>query len=199
MEKTRAQLLRGWNWFTERTHTKVARVWFFVIFFLESIIFPIPPDPLLLVFSGIKKEWWWRFALIATSASVFGAVVGYILSVFFYDIVGARIVALYGFEEEVDFVAAQFAKSTFFVMFVAAFTPLPFKVFVLTAGFVQVSFLPFLLGGTLGRFIRYFTIAYLVKEYGERVAALVICHVNRATIALVLVVFCMFIFYRVFG
>lgn len=196
MEQARAQLLSGWQWFVERAHTAHAKVWLVVLFFLESILFPIPPDPLLIALSTAKREWWAYFALLASAASIAGAVVGYILAALFYDTIGAQIVAWYGFAPEVALVAERFADNTFWVMLAAAFTPLPFKVFVLTAGFLKVPFLIFLIAGALGRTTRYLVTAYFSSVYGERAVALGIRYANLITIAVVVLAL-LYILYRV--
>lgn len=198
MEETRARVLRGWEWFRERAHTKYARVWLFSLFFLESIIFPIPPDPLLIALTVAHRAWWFLYASIATLGSTLGAVFGYFLGVFFFESVGMFILNSYGLLGEVSVFAERLYAHTFSLMILGALTPLPFKVFVLSGGFLGVPFIPFILGTLLGRSFRYFALAYLTHRFGDLLTALVVRYLNRATLALTVLAVFLFLVYKFF-
>lgn len=161
----------NWEWFVGRAHGIYAKAWLAVLSFTESCIFIIPPDPLLaaIVLAGAGTErgsLWLYYGLFTATASIVGAVFGYILGAFFFDIIGAPLVAFYGWEAELQTAQELFNRDALIVMATAAFTPIPFKVFVLAAGFLKVNPVLFLLGSVAGRSARYLAIAYGVHRFG---------------------------------
>ena len=124
---------------------------------IESIFFPIPVDTLLIVLCGMERKKSLFFAGIATLFSVFGAVIGYLIGAIFFDFAKNF---LFYFINEAQFqsIFQSFGEHTFFVLFLSAFTFIPFKVFTLASGVAQVPFFPFLLGSLLGRSLRFFVI-----------------------------------------
>jgi membrane protein YqaA with SNARE-associated domain len=175
--------VRLWIWFKARAHSAHARWWLFGISFIESIFFPIPVDPLMaaMQLAGVRR--WVLYATIATTGSVLGAVVGYFIGYAFYDTLGAPLVAWLGIESQINETQTALMRDAFGVTFLGALTPLPFKVFVLGAGFFNISFVPFLLASILGRTLRLFVAAYLVHRFGTRVLAVIRRYSLAATVA----------------
>lgn len=187
---------RAWYWFAEHAHGAHAKFWLFLISFAESNFFLIPPDPLLagILLAGSTR--WAYYATLTSVASILGAVVGYVVAAFFFDVAGAPVIAFYGLEQEFQVVQSYFDQNTFGVMLFAAFTPIPFKVFVLTAGFLRVDFLLFLLASALGRSARYFLIAFMVHRFGERAISIAKRYSRSVTIA-AFVIFAIYIVYTI--
>ena len=177
MEKWHA----GWRWFQARADGVGARVWLFLISFTEPSVFLIPPDPLLAALVLANKRKWAEYALITTVASVAGALFGYLIGLYFFDTIGERLITLYGLQEAVAAGKELFDGNVFWVVFIAAFTPIPYKVFVLLGGFLAVSWIPFLLASIAGRGLRFFAIAYIVQRYGSVMLNLVMRNFNIAT------------------
>ncbi len=168
MERIRHSSERSWAWFKERAHGKNALWWLILISFLEPIISPIVPETLMvaILLAGAKR---WRFyALVTMLASVAGGVAGYLVGAYLFESIGAWVISSHALEGE--FVRAQefMNAHAFLAMFFVSFSPLPDKLFVITSGLLGVAFIPYILGYTLGRSLRFFLVAYIVRVYGER-------------------------------
>ncbi len=172
---------RVWAWFAARAHGTHARAWLFAVSFSESSFFLVPPDVLLVAILLAGAERWVFYASLTTVASVLGGAFGYVLGAVFFDAVGARIVAFYGLADAMARVAALYNTHAFWAVFTAAFTPIPYKVFVLAAGFFKIDFLSFMLASVAGRGLRFFAVAYIVRRYGRGILALVMRYFNILT------------------
>lgn len=159
-------LLKVKNWFKERAETAHAKGWLVSLAFAESIIFPIPIDPLLVAILLVNARKWMYYAFITTLASVLGAAVGYVLGLLFFDTVGQSIISFYFAEAEFASVAEFLNSGVFLFTFIAALTPIPFKLFVLSAGFTKANFLIFILASIFGRAVRMYGVAYLTHRFG---------------------------------
>jgi membrane protein YqaA with SNARE-associated domain len=176
---------RTWEWFQIRAKTKHAQAWLALLSFTEASFFLIPPDILLIPILAAGAGRWLYYVALTTGASVLGAVFGYILALGFFGLVGEPIVAFYGLESQFEHVGTLYEESTFWVVFTAAFTPIPFKVFVLAGGFFSVPFIPFLLASLLGRGLRFLIVGFLAHRFGPKAAELFLTYFNRITIVAV--------------
>lgn len=145
--------------------------------FAESTFFPIPPDVMLAPMVLAKRDRGWWYATLCTTASVIGGMAGYALGALAFEVV-EPLIQRYGYEER--FAAAQdaFAQYGFWVVLLAGFSPIPYKVFTIAAGVVGMPFLPFVLGSTVGRAGRFFLVAGLIILGGERMADKLRTHVE---------------------
>lgn len=134
--------------------------------FAESIFFPIPPDVLLapMVLSKPKKAW--TFATITTIASVLGGAVGYALGYFMFEPWIQPIIIEIGYQSRLDKIMSWFSEWGIWVVFLAGFSPIPYKLFTVTAGFLHMAFLPFILVSAISRGLRFFMVAGLIKWGG---------------------------------
>jgi membrane protein YqaA with SNARE-associated domain len=176
---------KAWEWFQARAASKHAEAWLAALSFSESSFFLIPPDALLIPMLAAGAGRWVRLALITTVASVVGAIFGYIVGYFFFEQVAEPIIAMYSLTEEFAHVGSLYAQGTFIIVLLAAFTPIPFKVFVLAGGFFAVPFTPFLLASMLGRGGRFFLVAWLAHRFGPRAAQLFLANFKLATVVAV--------------
>jgi len=140
--------------------------------FIESFFFPVPPDLMIIPMVVAKKEDYLRIFLIATIGSVLGGLFGYMLGVFFLDI-SMVVIEFYGYEEKVFEVQERMSsKGGFFlwlgIMFLAGFTPLPFKVFTITSGIISFNIIVFFFICLLTRGLRFFLVAYLTSLFGNK-------------------------------
>ena len=121
-------ITKSWEWFSGRAEGAHTKAWLLALSFTESFIFIIPPDPLLsaIILAGSSR--WKYYAFITTIASVLGAVLGYLIGVFFFETVGTFIIHTYSLESNFTLVQENFDKNTFGVILFAAVTPIPFKV-----------------------------------------------------------------------
>jgi membrane protein YqaA with SNARE-associated domain len=134
--------------------------------FAESIFFPIPPDVLLapMVLAKPKKAWF--FASLTTVASVIGGSVGYCLGYLMFEPWIQPLIAEFGYQERFDTAMQWFNQWGVWVVFIAGFSPIPYKLFTVGAGFLQMAFLPFFIVSTIGRGLRFFLVAGLIKWGG---------------------------------
>lgn len=133
--------------------------------FIESIFFPIPPDPLLIGMSFIQPKAALGFAAITTVASVAGALVGHWLGKRFGKPLIRRLVS----EDKVDKVGRMFQRYGAWAILLAAITPIPYKVFAITAGVLDMNRTPFIIASLIGRGARMFLIAGLIFFFGDSI------------------------------
>lgn len=155
--------------------------------FFESVFFPVPPDVMLAPMCLANPRRAWRFALLTTLASVIGGFFGYLIGYFAID-------AIMPWLKESSYWPAYstavewFGKYGFWAIFVAGFSPVPYKVFTIAGGAMSMALAPFMLGSLVGRGIRFFLVASLLAWGGERMEALLRRYVDRigwATVVLV--------------
>ena len=138
--------------------------------FIESFIFPIPPDVFIIPMTIARREKWKKIAIIATSGSVLGACFGYFIGYIFFNEIGVKIFELYGvdntsfFKDKVSSEGGIFAWIT--LLAIAGFTPVPFKLLTITSGFVNFNFLYFIIVCAFTRGLRFFLIAFLIGNFG---------------------------------
>jgi membrane protein YqaA with SNARE-associated domain len=181
------------DWVVHHAKAAHARVWLAGLSFAESSFFPIPPDVLLIAMLIASAKRWVQLASITTIFSVLGGLFGYAIGALFFDVAGEGVVAFYGLEEEMKHVGELFADNTFMAIFLAAFTPIPFKVFTIAGGLFKVPLLLFVLGSLFGRGIRFFVIAFLMKLYGKRIGDALYKYFNWVTFGLLAVVLILFL------
>jgi len=140
------------------------------ISFIESFIFPIPPDVIIIPMTIAKPRNWKNIAMIATIGSVLGAILGYFIGYIFFSEIGIKIFELYGVDNTSflkDKVASEGGVIAWITLLtIAGFTPVPFKLLTITSGFVNFNFFYFILVSILTRGSRFFIIAFLIGNFG---------------------------------
>ena len=136
--------------------------------FAESVIFPIPPDVMLAPMSLSQPSRAWYFALITTLASIVGGVAGYLLGFFAFDTLLQPFIESSGYAHKLETAIGWFETYGVWVVFLAGFSPIPYKVFTISAGVLQMAFLPLLIASAIGRGARFFLVATLMKWGGAR-------------------------------
>ncbi len=143
------------------------------ISFIESFIFPIPPDVLIIPMTIAKKKNWLRIATVATIGSVCGAIVGYIIGYVFFNEIGLKIFELYGVDNVSflkDKVSSDGGTITWITLLaIAGFTPVPFKLLTITSGFVHFNLFYFIIVSALTRGSRFFIVALLIRYFGPAI------------------------------
>ena len=138
--------------------------------FIESFIFPIPPDVLIIPMTIAKKQEWLKIASIATIGSVLGACLGYFIGYVFFNEIGIKIFELYGVDNTSflkDKVSSEGGVIAWITLLaIAGFTPVPFKLLTITSGFVNFNIIYFILISTITRGSRFFIIAFLIGNFG---------------------------------
>ena len=138
--------------------------------FIESFIFPIPPDVLIIPMTIAKKQEWLKIASIATIGSVLGACLGYFIGYVFFNEIGIKIFELYGVDNTSflkDKVSSEGGVIAWITLLaIAGFTPVPFKLLTITSGFVNFNIIYFILISIITRGSRFFIIAFLIGNFG---------------------------------
>lgn len=137
-----------------------------ILSFTESVIFPIPPDVLLAPMVLSKPERAWKLATLTTIASVLGGLCGYILGYLMFEPWIQPIINDLGYQDRFDQVIQWFGQYGVWVVFIAGFSPIPYKLFTVSAGLLQMAFIPFLIASAIGRGMRFFLVAGLIKWGG---------------------------------
>jgi len=135
--------------------------------FAEASFFPIPPDVLLMPMSLAKPEKALYYAWIATLFSTLGGYLGYAIGYWGFETIYPWLVSL-GYEQKIAQIQQFFDQYGVWVVFLAGFTPIPYKLLTITAGAAQMALLPFGLAAFFGRGMRFFLVAFLMKVGGER-------------------------------
>ena len=139
-----------------------------LISMIESIIFPIPVDPFLAGLTLAAPQKALRFALICTVGSVLGGIIGWLLGYLIGPSIETLILNIPWFtQEKFDAVKYAYNENGMLIIFIGAFTPLPYKIITLTSGMAEVNLIAFILISAIGRGIRFFIVAYLIKFFGN--------------------------------
>lgn len=149
---------------------RYAAFWLSFVSFIESIFFPIPTDVMLAPMAMSKPKLATRYAIYATVASVLGGAVGYAIGYFAFDWVKDILVS-WGQQANFEKAMSWFETWGILVVFLAGFSPIPFKVFTICAGVMQMAFLPFMLTAAVSRFARFYLVAKLFAVFGEKYEA----------------------------
>jgi len=143
------------------------------IAFLESFIFPIPTDAMLIPMVIAKRDEFLKISLIAVIFSVLGAIVGYLIGYVFFNEIGIKIFEIFG-AENANIFKEKLASETgllsgIIILFIAGFTPLPFKIITISSGFVHFNIFFFIITCLLARGLRFLLVGYLTYKYGAAI------------------------------
>lgn len=170
------------HWFKKETDKKYVIYLLGVIAFFESVIFPIPVDIFTFTLAAAHPHKWKQYGTVATITSVLGALFGYALGFYLFDRFGMRMIEFYGYETEFARVTELFNQNVFWVMFTSAFTPIPYKVFTVAGGALQVALAPFIIASILGRGLRFFAETYIPYRFGEKAGKHILKNFNKYTL-----------------
>ncbi|WP_076418255.1 YqaA family protein [Colwellia sp. UCD-KL20] len=164
--------------------------------FSESVIFPIPPDVLLAPMVLSKPEKAWRLASITTIASVIGGVCGYILGYFMFEPWIQPIINELGYQHRLEQVMEWFVQYGVWVVFIAGFSPIPYKLFTVSAGFLHMAFIPFLIASAIGRGMRFFLVAGIIRWGGVAMEEKLRKWVDKIGWAIVIIIVVVYLTFR---
>ena len=126
---------------------------------------------------------WFRFALITTVASVLGGIAGYYIGYWLWETAGRAVIAFYGLSDAMALVQMKYEANAFAAIFTAALTPIPYKVFTISAGLFHISLVTLIFASITGRGLRFFAVAWLVGKFGEPVKEFIETYFDMLTIA----------------
>jgi membrane protein YqaA with SNARE-associated domain len=162
-------LRKLYDWVLHWAETPYAVPALFILAFAESSFFPVPPDVLLIALAISIPARSFRYALICSVASVTGGMLGYAIGLFGYEAIGRPIVELYHGQKVMEMIKVQYDTYGFWGVLAAAITPIPYKVFTISSGFFQFSFISFMAASIVGRSFRFFLVAGLIWKFGSPV------------------------------
>ena len=150
---------------------KRSKIFLGIVSFIESSFFPIPPDVMIVPMIIAKKNDYLKIFMIATLFSTLGGVLGYFIGLYFLDF-GMNVISFYGYEDKVLALKDNLTKGTGFyiwlaTLFLAGFTPLPFKVFTITSGMISFNLLIFFFICLISRGLRFFIVSYFSFKFGD--------------------------------
>lgn len=156
-----------------------------VVSFVESSVFPIPPDIMLIPMVLANRAKAWSYALLCTIASVLGGIAGYAIGFYLFDLVGKPMLDLYGYGEKFQNFAAQYNDWGAWIVFFAGVTPFPYKVITIASGATALNLPIFILASVAARGLRFFVVAALLYWFGEPIRAFI-----ERRLGLLFTVFC---------
>ena len=169
--------------------------------FIESFIFPIPPDVIIIPMTIAKPKNWVRIALIATIGSLMGAILGYFIGYIFFNEIGVKIFELYGVDNTSflkDKIASQGGVIAWMTLLaIAGFTPVPFKLLTITSGFVHFNIFYFILISLLTRGSRFFILAFLIGNFGPTMRKII--EKKMITISIIFTIIIIIVAYLVYN
>jgi membrane protein YqaA with SNARE-associated domain len=158
---------RLYDWMMSLAGSRQAPHALFWVSFAESSFFPIPPDVMLIPMILKDRAKAWRYAALATIASVLGGIAGYAIGYFLFESLGKSVMNLYGLTAKYDQAAAWFNEWGVAILIVKGMTPIPYKLLTITAGAVHMNLLAFIGASIIARSMRFFLVAALLYWFGE--------------------------------
>lgn len=159
-------LRRLYDWVMSLAATRHAERALGAVAFIESSVFPIPPDALIIPMVIADRTKWVRIAAVSTIGSVLGAFLGYAIGALFFDLLGEPILAFYGKADAFAEMTARYNEWGGWAVLFAALTPFPYKVLTIFSGVTGLNLVIFTLVSIVGRGARFFLVAYLLHRYG---------------------------------
>lgn len=148
--------------------SKNALSWLFIISFVESSFFPIPPDIMLIPMVLATPQKAWKIAGVCTIASVIGAYLGYVIGFYFFELIAEPLLNFYGYLNKFNEFKHLYEAWGAWIVFGAGITPFPYKIITIASGVVHLNLVVFTVASIIARGVRFFLIAWLLKVYGEK-------------------------------
>ena len=170
-----------------------------LVAFLESFIFPIPPDIFLIFLVLAYKNKAFYLAFLCTLLSVAGGILGYLIGSFFFDSLGQGILNYFNLNEKFLEFSESYSDNGFFIVTMGGFTFVPYKIITLSSGFVKMDFIQFILASTLSRGARFFLVATLLYFFGKKIERLLIKRFGLICTILFLIILIIYFIMKYFG
>ena len=176
-------LKRLYDWVLHWADTPYGGWALFLLAFSESSFFPIPPDILLIALAVGNPRKSLKYAAICTAGSVLGGAAGYLIGWQFMATMGERIVDFYGLTDKVAYIETLYRHYDAWAVGIAGFTPIPYKVFTITAGAFKINFFVFLMASMASRAARFFIVGVLIYIFGPKIQAFIDKYFNLLAVA----------------
>ncbi len=191
-------LSRLYNWVLHWAKTPYGTWALFALAFCESSFFPIPPDVLLITLAVVLPRKSLGYALVCSVGSILGGCFGYLIGWQFMAAVGDAIIRFYGLIDKYEDMRQLYSLYDAWVVGIAGFTPIPYKVFTITAGAFRINFLVFFVASAVSRSARFFIIGGLIHLFGPKIQAFIERYFNSLAIAFVILLILGFVVIKFF-
>ena len=173
-----------------------------LVSFIESSFFPIPPDAMIIPMVIAKKKEYLKIFLIASIFSVLGGIFGYLIGYLFLDL-AMYLIEFYGYQDKVENLKLSMSKDSGFlawlsILFLAGFTPLPYKAFTISSGLIAFNLPVFIIVSLISRSLRFFIVAYLCYRFGELFSEYMEKHGSKWFTMIGIIIVIIFIFIYLF-
>jgi membrane protein YqaA with SNARE-associated domain len=189
-------LRRLYDWVLRWAETPYGTWALFFLAFCESSFFPIPPDVLLIALSLALPRKALKYALVCSAGSLLGGCFGYFIGWQFMATVGDPIIRFYGLTEKFEYIRALYSRYDAWAVGIAGLTPIPYKVFTITAGAFRINFIVFLIASAVSRSARFFAVAGLIYLFGPKIQPFIDRYFNALAIAFVILLILGFVLIR---
>lgn len=181
-------LRRLYDWTMAKAAHPHAEGWLALFAFVEASFFPVPPHPLLGLMCLAEPRKALRFAAVATLASVAGGLLGYAIGALLYDSIGVALLAALGMTESFPEAACYLREYGAEIIMIKGATPIPFKLLTITAGFIAMPLVPFILSSLVSRSISFMIVGVLFRLFGRPIKAFIDKYLGLATAGFVILV-----------
>ena len=173
-----------------------------LVSFIESSFFPIPPDAMIIPMVIAKKKEYLKIFLIASIFSVLGGIFGYLIGYLFFDL-AMYVIEFYGYQDKVENLKLSMSEGSGFlawlsILFLAGFTPLPYKVFTISSGLIAFNLPVFIIVSLISRSLRFFIVAYLSYKFGQLFTEFMDKHGSKWFTVIGIIIVIIFIFIYLF-
>ena len=173
-----------------------------LVSFIESSFFPIPPDVMIVPMVIAKKKEFIKIFLIASIFSVLGGILGYLIGYLFFDL-AMYVIELYNYEDKVENLKSNMSKGSGFlawlsILFLAGFTPLPYKAFTISSGLIAFNLPIFIIVSLVSRSLRFFIVAFLSYKFGELFTEYMNKHGSKWSTVIGILIVIIFVFIYLF-
>ncbi len=173
---------------------KSSKFYLGLVSFIESSFFPIPPDAMIIPMVIAKKKGYLKIFLIASIFSVLGGIFGYLIGYLFFDL-AMYVIEFYGYQDKVENLKLSMSQGSGFlawlsILFLAGFTPLPYKAFTISSGLIAFNLPIFIIVSLISRSLRFFIVAYLSYKFGKLFTEFIEKHGSKwfTTIGIIIVI-----------
>lgn len=178
-------LRRLYSWVLHWAETPYGTWALFLLAFCESSFFPIPPDVLLIALAVSIPKKSFKYALVCTAGSLIGGCLGYLIGWQLMTSVGEKIIQFYGLTHKMQYIKDLYMQYDAWAIGIAGFTPIPYKVFTISAGAFDINFTVFIIASAVSRAARFFLVGWFIYIFGPKIKTFIDKYFNILAIAFV--------------
>ncbi|MCD4763564.1 MAG: DedA family protein [Desulfobacterales bacterium] len=191
-------LRRLYSWVLHWAETPYGSWALFLLALSESSFFPVPPDVLLIALAVSIPKKSFKYALICTAGSLIGGCLGYLIGWQFMITVGEKIIQFYGLTHKMQYIKDLYMQYDAWAIGIAGFTPIPYKVFTISAGAFDINFTVFIIASAISRAARFFLVAWLIYLFGPKIKTFIDKYFNILAITFVVLLIAGFVIIKFF-